>query len=695
MATVLFTAIIAVVAYWQTCFRTITWWENSEYATAAITLGITHPPGSLLLTLLGWIITRLPLGISEIFSLNLFAGVIAAITSGLVCLLAVNLIRSIEISKELTWRKHSLLVAVAGAALGSLTFAFGETLWLYAVKFTPYVLTTLFTALILWAMWSWWQRAERQDAFRWLLLTAFLFGLDFSVHRTNMLLLPGLFFWILLRRPRTFIQIKSWLSGVVGCATGLAVHLLLIPMAARDPYLNANNPSNWSRFWEYISLKQLGGGFLINLFPRKADFWNEQVMDYVDAFTANFFAIDGRLGYLGILPAILGLTGFILLWYRNRRLAGGFTLLFLLTSALTIFYFNIPADFFRSLHRHYLPCFVIFSVWIACGAGSLILYAWNERGAPRLVLAGMVALLVIATPIRQLIYNYDKCDASDKYFTYDFATGVINSLPADAILFVGGDNDTFPLWYLQAVEGIRPDVTILNLSLLNTTWYIQQQISRDPNLPLPLTQKEIALLHPQTWQDTTIAVAVKGDPEDHRLTEDTELPDSIYLQVSPTIGKGLLLMQDQIVLRMLTENQWRRPICILTTVSRRQLSWLQPYLRLEGFTRRLVPLASPPPDKELIRRNLLERYVYRGYADPAITLDMPTKYMGYNLYMGLLTLAFAELESGDTAAAADVRDQMLELLPPERLDPPPQMQQGIKRLNAVLSGSMSSRSGSD
>ena len=144
-------------------------------------------------------------------------------------------------------------LAALGAALGALTFAFGSTLWEYAVQFTPYILSALFTGLILWVMLRWWEEADDPDAWRRLALLGLLFGLDFSVHRSNALLMPGALAWILVRRPRTLLAPRNLLAGGAGLVAGLAVQLLIIPIAnsamTRSP-LFVDAPTDWSRFWD-------------------------------------------------------------------------------------------------------------------------------------------------------------------------------------------------------------------------------------------------------------------------------------------------------------------------------------------------------------------------------------------------------------------------------------------------------------
>ena len=209
-------AAVAAIVFWLTAYPTITWWDSSQYSLAASTLGVTGAPGSLFLTLLGWVVTRLPLG-SPAHVLNLFAGALAAITVALVYLIAVRLGNMDQSSGEAASpaKRHAF---VAGAILGAPALAFGETLWEHAIKFTPYVLTAAFTGMILRTMLAWWEEADGTGAWRLLALLGLLFGLDFSVHRTNALLLPALLAWILLRRPRTLRDPRAWMGGAAGMA---------------------------------------------------------------------------------------------------------------------------------------------------------------------------------------------------------------------------------------------------------------------------------------------------------------------------------------------------------------------------------------------------------------------------------------------------------------------------------------------
>src|SRR5204862_6708898 len=131
--------------------------------------------------------------------------------------------------------------------LGAWGCAFSATRWEDAVQFAPHVLPVAVTGLLLWTMLRWWEEADQPGAWRWFALLGLLFGLDFSVHRTNALLLPGALIWILLRNPRALRQPRVWLRGAGGLVAGLSLQLLVIPIAAfRHSSLNFSDPSNWS-----------------------------------------------------------------------------------------------------------------------------------------------------------------------------------------------------------------------------------------------------------------------------------------------------------------------------------------------------------------------------------------------------------------------------------------------------------------
>lgn len=651
-----------LIVYWLTSHRAITWWDSAQYSLAADTLGIASAPGSLLLTVLGWIVTRLPLEISPAFALNLFAGFLAAITIALTVRTACSLCGWVNRDGP----SSTLWLVTASIVLSSFPLAFGSTLWTYAVKFTPYVLTATITGTILFALVRWWRSAVGGTGAKWLFITALLIGLDFSVHRTNAVLAPGILFWVLIRQPRTFASIRAWVACVTGLLVGLSLQLLLMPMASRFPTLNMGIPSNWSRLWDYISLQQAGGSFLFNVFPRRSGFLDHQIRDVMAALGSSFASLDGTLRFIGAMPLVLAVYGVISLWRKDARLAAALVVLFITTVLATVVYFNIPESYFRPLHRHYLPCLVIFALISAYGAGSVTERLRQLVGLRGVTLAGVMVGLITAVGIGQLVDNYRTHDRSRSYFAYDFASNLLSYLPRDSILLTGGDNDTFPLWYLQFVEGLRPDVSVVNISLTNVSWYIEDVLCRRDGIAFSRSAREMAGLRPVQWEERELTLP-------KQFQEGAAAPlDSVRLRVSPTAGQ-YLLVQDQVILDMIQTNRWKRPVMIAATVSPASLPWLRNHLSLEGVAYRFVPTRDPGPAIETLKSNLLKHYRYRGYAEPTVHIDETTGKMAQNLCAAFVTLARAVRDNRDPERCAEIIREMDAVLPLDRLQPSEQI----------------------
>jgi hypothetical protein len=273
------TATIAFVAYAASAARTITWWDGSQYPLAAVTLGITGSPGSLLLTLLGWVVSRIPI---------VHPGAPAQPLPPRCRRRPRSRARRAATPREPSpgrGAERALRVCVRLGVTGR------------AGPFTPYGLSALW-ALIRWRLW----RGGVPSSF---FLRCPAARLDFSVHRTNALLVPAALVWILIRSPASTDRLRDGAVAIAGMALGLAFHLLLIPMAARLPSYMAEDPGSWAGFWSYVSMERVGGGFLVNLFPRRAPFFSAQVADYFSFLARN-------LGTALFLPAILAAWGPIL-----------------------------------------------------------------------------------------------------------------------------------------------------------------------------------------------------------------------------------------------------------------------------------------------------------------------------------------------------------------------------------------------
>ncbi|MGE5176792.1 MAG: protein O-mannosyl-transferase family [Hyphomicrobiales bacterium] len=640
----IFTVVGAFSAYAATAARTITWWDGSGYPLAAVTLGIPGAPGSLLLTLLGWVVSRIPVVEPIAFRLNLFAAWMAAVLVGVVAWLGAHLSARDD-------RRPGRREYLAGGTAG-LLFAFSVTPWTYAVQFTPYVLSALWTGLILVALLSWWRRPAESSGRLLIFVIFLLFGLDLSVHRTNALLFPAALFLLALRRPRGRID---WRAGIIACgglALGLGFHLLLIPLAARRPSYLVEDPSTWAGWWSYVSIEAKGGGFLLRLFPRAASFFKVQMGDY-GVFLAR------NLSPMLFLPAILAGVGWIAALRRDVRLAAGWLALFLFAGVGAVVYFNLPLHYMRPIDRHYLPSLVILAPMVAAGIDAAL------RGARRLPGGGVIApclgLVLAATPALAWRSNHDVCDLSRNRFTETFARDLLDPLPRRAILLTNGDNDTIPLWYLQQVEGVRPDVEIINLPLANTESYLAQLRRRDPDFGGLLTGESLPEALRPRRADGDVATVVEAR-SGLGLPPGVVPPDTVRFH-----PEGILFGQDRVILDLLRRLRWRRPVYLACTVVPKNLAWLWPFARLDGLAFRVVPSADPGVwDVDHLRRQLFEHMRYTDLDDTTVSMDRVSYLLASNYIAALVQLADAQVERGRVEEARETLGYLRRRVPPER-----------------------------
>jgi len=315
---------------------------------------------------------------------------------------------------------------------------------------------------------------------------------------------------------------------------------------------------------------------------------------------------------------------------------------------------------------------------MAYGSAMVIIRLMQTAPGWRMAAATVSILLVIIVPVGQLVANYTELDGSRNYFCADYGRNMLNGLPEKAILLTFGDNDTFNLWYLQGVEHLRPDVTVMNYWLLNTPWYVDQLMERDSTLPFPPEAADASQIAPHPMTDTTITIPVPNDPTRFGLAAGATLPDSITVAVTPSIGGKYIMASEWLLLEMVRTGGWRRPICLSIGGGNNIPSSWAPFLQLEGLTQRIIPIPGVPMDRQLLRHNLLDVYAYRGAADPHVHIDDASRMMAFN-YLGVfMHLASGYMNAGEMQEGRQVIARMKELMPPERLAPlPPPLQQGL------------------
>jgi len=413
-----------------------------------------------------------------------------------------------------------------------------------------------------------------------------------------------------------------------------------------------------------------------------------------------------------LLPLLLGIAG--LIWHinRNSRDALVVVMLFIMTGIAIVVYLNQYAYQPRERDYAYAASFYAFAIWIGIGVAALIslLQKFLNRNVAAIAVTG---LCLAAVPGIMASEGWDDHDRSDRYTAREMARNYLESCAPNAILFTMGDNDTFPLWYIQDVEGVRTDVRVVNLSLLNADWYIGQMkrkvydsapvpfslnydqfrsgtrevvyLAADKRLPDPVDLKELFdIIHaqPEALQVNSsiglvdyiptnrfsisvdsVAVVANGTvpPEDAAYIVDT---------LSWTINRGMLTKSYLMVLDLLAHNNWERPVYFSTTAGESSYIGLNDYLRLEGMALRLVPVKKPGNENSIGHINsgilydrLMNTFAYGNMEKPGVYLDETNRRMVSNLRTNFGRLAEQLILEGKNKEATAVCDRCLEIIP--------------------------------
>lgn len=334
------------------------------------------------------------------------------------------------------------------------------------------------------------------------------------------------------------------------------------------------------------------------------------------------------------LPLVLGLIG--LVWHvrRSRKDATVIGLLFFFTGLAIVLYLNQPPLQPRERDYAYVGSFYAFAIWIGMGVVALA-EALRSRLRTGVAVALAVFLGVTMAPALLGYQNWDDHDRSDRYMARDMARNYLESCAPNAILFTYIDNDTYPLWYLQEVEGVRPDVRIVNLSLLGMDWAVNQlkfPVNEAPALPLTLENhqyvkgtRDYLQYYDYGIQDSVelekiLALLLSDNPADQlqyadgssrnflptkrfRLAVDRQqvmanqtVPpkwqDSVVDTMEWTYNQDIVTRAELVIMDLLVHNDWKRPVYFAFTVPETQRLGLEDYLVSEGFALRLMPVIA-------------------------------------------------------------------------------------------------------
>jgi hypothetical protein len=604
--------------YVLTLAPTTAMWDASEYIAAAHILGVPHPPGNPLFVLIGRVFAVLPIAPNVAMRVNLLAAITSAASAAMWFLITERVLVGWLAER---WQR------IAGGALAALIGATAFTVWNQSVvNEKVYTVSLLGLAVISWLTVRWSDDPDGPVADRLLLLIAFLFGLGYANHMMGWLAGPAVAVAVLIRRPQTLLRWPLLLAGAGVFFLGMSVYITQPIRAIHYPAINQGEVTNWDAFWYNFNRGQYGKP---SVFERQAPFLGQLDMYWLyfrwqwlrDMYEQRPLAQWIIASFYGLI----GIVGAVVHYKRDRRSFWYFATFMATITIGLIFYLNFkyghsqnypvgaPAEV-RDRDYFFLVSFSAWGVWAALGLVAVWETIAAAIGVERLRIGKEMITLptkrafMIASPVLlfaciPMIANWQAASRAGHTDTRDFAFDMLNSVEPYGILIVAGDNDTFPLWYAQEVEGMRRDVLVANTSLLNTDWYTRQLLRR------PIYEYDVEqgpeIYRGREWTRPT------GPPMNMTLAEADAT--QLYMEIrqpqifrkegiTATIRPQVLARADLLVLQMINDAFPERPVYFARTTGNypEQLG-LAPYVMTQGLARRLLPqMPMPGPDTVLV-----------------------------------------------------------------------------------------------
>ena len=361
------------------------------------------------------------------------------------------------------------------------------------------------------------------------------------------------------------------------------------------------------------------------------------------------------------LPLLLGLAGIFWQWRRGsegRQQIWIVTLLFVMTGLAIVVYLNQTPLQPRERDYAYAGSFYAFAIWIGLGAGLISekLRVKSEKFAT--AVTAIVCTLCLAVPLQMASQTWDDHDRSDRYTCRDFGANYLMTMQDEGnpIILTNGDNDTFPLWYNQEVEGVRTDTRDVNMEYLQTDWYIDQMkrpAYDSPALPISLKHEDYQEGRLEYLPISTDSLTIGSGK------------DEMVIRFK---GKQGLYKNELMVLEMLSHADWSRPVYMSINSGGNYLSFLEDHLVLEGLAYRISPQAKGKQvDVERLYDNIMHRFRYGNLKAQGIYVDEDVKRLTntHQLIMGILIDSL--LQQDDTKRALAVCRKWQQEMPCENV----------------------------
>lgn len=521
----------------------------------------------------------------------------------------------------------------------------------------------------------------------------------------------GAIMWWSVKNKHGIIAVAA--AGALLIIVGYSAMMEIYIRSGMNPGIDENDPDTPARFFSYLNREQYGDRAI---FPR---YWNNDpeyhsASDYFWRYQVNkmfnrylFWQFIGREGaphnefqdagvspkysvvsllssgelsggarWLGIItcvPFLLGLAGFAYQFSKDKKSWFVIATLFFMTGYAIILYLNQDNPQPRERDYSYVGAFFAFAIWIGIGASAVIEWvAERVKNLPssNTLALGTAGLLVLLSPVIMLARNYEIDKRSGNHVAEDYSYNMLNSCAQNGIIFTNGDNDTFPVWFLQEVKHVRTDVRVANLSLLNTGWYIKQMKNREPKVPISFTDSYIDRYLDE--HDSEALLKRYWPPEKQKVELNTPdgkmvwtMPAAMFIPISQDQKdrqNNFLRVQDILILDILRTNfdpsktPVPRPIYFAVTCANSNMIGLRDFLTFEGLVFRINPHKNVPMDADAVRRNFFTTFNghFRGINDPNVHYDDNIEKLLQNYRSGFLQLAYYYSTLPDSAPQAEL-----------------------------------------
>ena len=897
--------VISAFVYLSTIEPTASFWDCGEFIASSYKLEVGHAPGNPVFNLFARFFTMFTDNMHAAAAVNAMSALCSALTIFFLYLTIVHFGRRILEKNGRQMTRGSAIGLFCAGVVGALAYCFSDTFWFSAVEGEVYAMSSLFTAIVFWAILKWEEQADEPYADRWIVLISFLMGLSIGVHLLNLLTIPAIVFIVYFKKKEG--KVTFWqglgvllLSGVIlaailfgiipylpkvaafvdrifvnglgakfnvgaaifmvlllaGCFLGLSIlrkkekpvwhtgllcfttivigysvfAVTVIRSSANTP-TNEYQPDNPYTLVRYLAREQYGSAPLIYgeaytspyeikvkeyytplderyykaenivpkypagtkmFFPRMWNSFDERHKNFYSTYshgmnrhTVNLygerrvvmmprfidnltFFFDYQVNYMyfryffwnfvgrqndfhgqtpgdkvsgnwesGIpfidkarlgdqskapdilahnkaknhyffLPLILGLIGLFYQLRKDGRNSWVTIMLFILTGLAIVVYLNQTPYQVRERDYAYAGSFYVFAIWI--GLGAMKIQEWLEKPLKKdsVAAAAIAGALCLCVPVIMGCQNWDDHDRSHRTTARDMAYNHLAALGKDAIIITHGDNDTFPLWYIQEVENVRPDVRIVNTSLLGTDWYIDQMKRKQYDSdPLPITIDRIQYLYgtndfPRVEERlnrpilASEAIDIFRNPNikasdgktDYIPAKKLLVPvnkenvlrygivpekdmDKVADYLELNIDADRIGKCDLIILDILAHYNWDRPIYFVTQNADVNLG-LENWSEHCAFCYKLVPIYSENPreklytDPDKLYDNLMNTYRFESLKQDNVYYDYQNIYT-FEAVVPIRDM-FAStarifIDRGDTAKAEELLDKCIDIMP--------------------------------